>query len=495
MENISDFEHLKVWQNDPDLDHYLSDDHWNFHVNRLLYNILLSFYNNVYDGPAEVGAYLDYERYSLFEPTKDYSILYGKMFNEAYRLCNFITTTPVPETKVVQIAGEASTLFFRNQELPKGCRPPAPNALDMILSYHILGMVNGILMWANDRKDSVDRFLDALYHYNDIGVVFRNGMLFELRNHDFQFYHIVYLAQIVKHIIDASELRPGYDYIGRDEYLRRKYAWYKADAENYEKILEKIEMEKNESEDIETKNNIVQKYYNSNVYNGPVTINNYMQAEATSSERNPEVSGRKKDHGGKQTGRDNIVKEQEKEHGLPYPVFKLVGKTSSANVKALGKYLINVRGWVRIGTRNPKNPITNEIEEWTRLFNGEDNDCEFVFTGKDQQGNNKHRMIGIANLYCMFRDMVKQSLIEGNVGPIIESHFTGVDGHFLQGVNKNAKASQFADSIIKKALSYMSAQLTDELVDDMLIKELMNEEKNREGERGKIKNINKQDIY
>ena len=496
MENISDFEHLKAWEDNQDLDYYLSDDHWNSHVNRLLYNILLSFYDKVYDGPAEVGAYLDYKRESFFEPTKDYSKLYGKMFNEAYRLCKYVTTTPVPETKIVQVAKEASMLFFRNQELPKGCRPPLPNALDMILSYHILGMVNGILMWTNDRHDSVDRFLDALYHYNDIGVVYRNGNLFEIRNHNFQFYHVVYLVQIVKQIIDASKLRPGYDYRGRDEYLRRKFVWYKADAENYVKLLEEVDKKKNMSEDVKPTNIIEHKYYNSNVYNAPVTINNYMQTEATSSEKSPEANGRKKGCGGKKEGRaDNIVKEQEKEHGLPYPVFKMIGKTSSANVKALGSYLINVRGWIRVETRNPNYPIVNEIEEWTRLFNGEDNNSEFIFTGQDQLGKNKPHKIGVANLYCLFSNMAEQRLIEGNVGPIMESHFTDIDGHFLHGVNKNAKASKFADSIIKKALSYMSAQLTDEMVDDMLIKELLNEEKNREGERGKVKNINKQDIY
>ena len=33
----SDFENLKAWKNKPDLDYYLSEEHWNFHVNQLLY--------------------------------------------------------------------------------------------------------------------------------------------------------------------------------------------------------------------------------------------------------------------------------------------------------------------------------------------------------------------------------------------------------------------------------------------------------------------------
>ena len=199
----SDFEHLKVWKDDKNLDYYLSDGHWNFHVNQLLYKILQDFYREIYNGPAEVGAYLDHERDSFFEPTKDYSWQYGEMFNEAYRLCYFVLNASVPETKVSQVAEEASSLIFRNWKLPKGCLPPVPNTFDMILSYHILGMVNAILMWANNHTDATDRFLDALYRYNDTGVVYRKGFPFEMRNHDFQFYHVVYLAQVVKQIIDA----------------------------------------------------------------------------------------------------------------------------------------------------------------------------------------------------------------------------------------------------------------------------------------------------
>ena len=234
----SDFENLKEWQDDKSLDYYLSEEHWNFHVNLLLYRILQDFYKDIYDGPAEVGAYLDHERNSFFEPTKDYSWQYGEMFNEAYRLCNFVLNAPVPETKVPHVAKEASSLNFRNWKLPEDCLPPIPNALDMILSYHILGMVNAILMWANDKTDAIDRFLDALYRYNDTGVVYRKGIPFEMRNHDFQFYHAVYLAQVVKQIVDASGLRPEYDYCGRDRYLRNNFIWYKTAADNYIQVSE-----------------------------------------------------------------------------------------------------------------------------------------------------------------------------------------------------------------------------------------------------------------
>lgn len=238
----SDFEHLKAWNDNKSLDYYLSDEHWNFHVNQLLYKILQDFYKDIYDGPAEVGAYLDHGRDSIFEPTKDYSWQYGEMFNEAYRLCDFVLNASVPEAKVPQVAKEASSLIYRNWKLPKGCQPPVPNTFDMILSYHILGMVIAILMWANNQTDSIDRFLDALYRYNDTGVVYRKGFPFEMRNHDFQFYHAVYLAQVVKQIIDASELRPEYDYSGRDKYLRTKFIWYNTVADNYEKMIRKSKL-------------------------------------------------------------------------------------------------------------------------------------------------------------------------------------------------------------------------------------------------------------
>ena len=237
-----DLELLKDWKDNKSLDYYLSENHWNFHVNQQLYNILLDFYKDVYEGPAEVGAYLDYGRNAFFEPTKDYSWRYGEMFNEAYRLCSYLLNTSVPETKVPQVAYEASLLVIRNRKLPKGGQPPIPDALDIILSYHILGMVNAILMWANNQTDDIDRFMNALYKYNDNGVVYRRGTLFEMRNHDFLFYHAVYLAQIVKHVVEASGLRPEYDYSGRDCYLRNKFHWYKTEAENFEKIVRKSKL-------------------------------------------------------------------------------------------------------------------------------------------------------------------------------------------------------------------------------------------------------------
>ena len=46
-EDNSDFEHLKAWQNNPDLGYYRSEKHWNVHVNIALYRMLSQFYETI----------------------------------------------------------------------------------------------------------------------------------------------------------------------------------------------------------------------------------------------------------------------------------------------------------------------------------------------------------------------------------------------------------------------------------------------------------------
>ena len=130
----SDFEHLKVWQDNSKLDYYLSDNHWNFHVNIALHRLIAQFYDNI-------GVY-EY----LGQPlTNDRDVFYGIMLNEAYRLCQIVITSAVPDAKVAMLFNEAETLLFRDWKIPTGHRPPQPNFFDKILSYHILGMINTIL--------------------------------------------------------------------------------------------------------------------------------------------------------------------------------------------------------------------------------------------------------------------------------------------------------------------------------------------------------------
>ncbi len=218
LSEFSDFDKIKDYHFNKNLDYYLSEDHWNIHVNRMLYNNLLVFHEG-----KEVGAYLDTSGDSFTQPIRDYTSLYGKMFNEAYRLCNVILTTPVPETKVVQIANQAATWKFKNLKDQNGNPIKleiTPNVTDLIESYHILGMVNTILTLANDENEKVDRFMIDLSVYKD------NGLPFKGRIHSFAPYNEEYQKFIVATMIDGSYLRPGYDNKSRDEYLRHNIPWY-----------------------------------------------------------------------------------------------------------------------------------------------------------------------------------------------------------------------------------------------------------------------------
>ncbi len=216
--DISDLDRIMDYHFNNDLDYYLSENHWNFHVNILLYKNLLVFHEG-----KEVGAFLDVSGDPFTQPIRDYTSLYGDMFNEAYRLCKVILTSHVPETKVVQIANQAATWKFKNMKDQDG-NPieyeVTPNVTDLIESYHILGMINTILTFANDENSVVDRFLIALSVYKDKGLPF-NG-----NTHCFAPYNEVYQTFIAATMIDGSYLRPGYDNKRRGEYLRHNIPWY-----------------------------------------------------------------------------------------------------------------------------------------------------------------------------------------------------------------------------------------------------------------------------
>ena len=231
----SDFENIKAWENNTNLDYYLSEEHWNFHVNQMLYKNLLVFHEG-----KEVGAFLDVKGPDFGNPIKDYTSLYGNMFNEAYSLCKSILTIPVPETKVAQFANQSATWKFRNLKDKKG-KPIkfeiAPNVTDLIESYHILGMVNAILCFANDQSASVDRFMIALSVYKDKGLPFCGNI------HCFEPYNEVYQKFIFATVVDGSYLRSGFDYKKRDEYLRENLPWYNNIAKEYEKNAKEVKEE------------------------------------------------------------------------------------------------------------------------------------------------------------------------------------------------------------------------------------------------------------
>lgn len=231
QETDSDFDYLKDFHDNVNLDYYLSEGHWNFHVNTILYKNLLVFH----DG-NEVGAFLDVRSNNFTQPIKDYTYLYGILFNEAYRLCYNILSSPVPETKVAHFAHQAATWKFRDLKEEDGNPIElVPNVIDLIESYHILGMANAILTFANDQKDAIDRFLITLSIYRD------NGLLFRGKINCFKPYNEVYEAIIFANVFDGSNLRPGYDNKRKDEYLRKNMPWYKHLAVEYEKIQKAIE--------------------------------------------------------------------------------------------------------------------------------------------------------------------------------------------------------------------------------------------------------------
>jgi hypothetical protein len=221
----SDFEYLKEWQDNSDLDCYLSEGHWNYHVNTLLYKNLLVFHEG-----KELGAFLDVSDNSFTQPIRDYTPLYGNLFNEAYRLCSIVLTSPVPQAKVAWLANQAATWKFRNVKDEDGNTIEiAPNVTDLIESYHILGMVNAILTFSNVQKDTVNEFLIALSVYKD------HGLFFCGYSHRFEPYNEVYEAFILANMVNGTMLRPGYDNISRDKYLRKNIPWY----DNLASILEK----------------------------------------------------------------------------------------------------------------------------------------------------------------------------------------------------------------------------------------------------------------
>ncbi len=218
MENISDFEYLKAWQDNPDLMYYLSKDHWNYHVNQALFAYLKSRYEG-----NEVGVYINLvflNGNTSFDI--DYNQIYGVMFNEAYCFCSYVLTTPAPYANIRFLEGKAKTLC------PDTARLAKP-----IVAYNILVMTGLILCFANDHNDDVGTFLSYLSIHNST-CYFGDGF------HHFEDYckkGLIFVAEIMTHgqLQPPGKLRPGYDYKSRDEYLRKEIVWYKIFAEDLEK--------------------------------------------------------------------------------------------------------------------------------------------------------------------------------------------------------------------------------------------------------------------
>jgi len=96
-----------------------------------------------------------------------------------------------------------------------------------------------ILCFANDYNDDVDSFLCYLSNHNDTHF-------FDDKFHHFEDYMKIGLETVAAIMIDSrlqppGKLRPGYDYKGRDESLRRNIPWYRVSAEKLEKRVEEAD--------------------------------------------------------------------------------------------------------------------------------------------------------------------------------------------------------------------------------------------------------------
>ena len=432
----SDFEHLKDWKDNPNLDYYLSEEHWNYHVNILLYNNLLVFHEK------ELGAFLNPTYDSFSQPIRDYTQQYGEMFNEAYRLCNIVLSSSVPVTKVAMLAAEAAKVGIKRlygnsvdqYGNPVSIDKLAPNVTDLIESYHILGMVNAILTFSDVQKDAVNKFLIALSVYND------NGMYFCGSIHCFEQYNETYEALILANMVNGTMLRPGYDNISRDQYLRKNVPWY-------EHLVSILEKEKQKEKEKEKKTVGIQEQNNNDciVINGSVKDCTIIMPAATPSTK--KTSSKK---GGSNSSSTTTAPKPEKQHGVEYPVFSKGYGVTEYHIKALYLYLTR-RGWISTQTK--------EVD-FLRLFNGEDNDCEIIWTGQDKLGKNEPKHLGISALYLLFKNMADEKMIttgsqSERVGPILETHFIDIKGHFLTNVSNINKTSKKANDYINKILATM----------------------------------------
>ena len=221
----SDYERLKVWKDNPKLDDYLSEKHWNHQVNELLYAYLKSRYSG-----NEVGVYINMGLLS-YQEGQDYNQIYGVMFNEAYCFCSYVLTTPVPYTKIAFLERKAKTLCSIESAAP-------------LISYNILVMTGLILCFANDHNDDVGRFLNYLSIHNSTHC-------FGDKFHHFEDYCKIGLICVAGIMADGQlqppgKLRPGYDYKSRDEYLRKTIIEYKCIAEEMEKNRKETNTRKQE---------------------------------------------------------------------------------------------------------------------------------------------------------------------------------------------------------------------------------------------------------
>lgn len=180
------------------------------------------------------------------------------------------------------------------------------------------------------------------------------------------------------------------------------------------------------------------------------------------------VPGRKAtSNKGKEKPSKDAEAKPERQHGVEYPVFSKGSGVTDNHIKALYRFL-TARGWI--------STQTNEVD-FMRLFNGEDNDCEIIWTGQDKLGSNETTPLGVSALYVLFKKMADEKLIttgskSERVGPILESHFVDDNGHFLTSVSNVSTTSQKATTYIEQILKTMRMRPASEDIQRLLEEEM-----------------------
>lgn len=161
---------------------------------------------------------------------------------------------------------------------------------------------------------------------------------------------------------------------------------------------------------------------------------------------------------------------REKQHGVEYPVFSKGNGVTDDHIKALYR-LLTARGWISTQTK--------EVD-FLRLFSGKSNDCEIIWTGQNQLGDNEPTKLGVSALYVLFKNMFDQELISTSskaqkVGPILEMHFVDTNGHFLTNVSNTSKTSAKAYDYIKQILKIMMMRPSSEDIQRLLEEDMKSE--------------------
>lgn len=225
-----------------------------------------------------------------------------------------------------------------------------------------------------------------------------------------------------------------------------------SDRENSKPVpsaeTENAEREKEKANDKENKPTYIKEQHNNNCqqFFAPVTIVNSDKPTTLP-----------------QSGKKPKATKKEKQHGADYLVFSKGLGVTDGHIKVL-YLLLTTRGWISTQTK--------EVD-FQRLFSGESNNCEVIWTGLDKLGGNEASPLGVSALYVLFKRMAEEKLITtGNknerVGPILETHFVDDKGHFLTSVSNVSKTSIKANDYIEKILRAMRTRPNSEDIQRLL---------------------------